>query len=90
MDESFSLGDLMRLGLHQYVEACSEIVDRAEKGAHHRERAAQDRGRLGRPRPLLHALPGVACRCCGGLSVHVIKIFSDQCWFLCKTEECQR
>ena len=31
MDESFSLGDLARLGLHQYVEACSEIVDRAEK-----------------------------------------------------------
>ncbi len=31
MDGSFSLGDLMRLGLHQYVDACSEIVDRAEK-----------------------------------------------------------
>lgn len=31
MDESFSLGDLMRLGLHQYVDACNEIVDKAEK-----------------------------------------------------------
>ena len=31
MDESFSLGALMRLGLHQHVDACSEIVDRAEK-----------------------------------------------------------
>lgn len=31
MDESFSLGGLMRLGLHKYMDACSEIVDRAEK-----------------------------------------------------------
>ena len=31
MDESFSLGDLMRLGLHQYVDSCNEIVDRAAK-----------------------------------------------------------
>lgn len=31
MDEGFSLGDLMRLGLHHHVEACAEIVDRAEK-----------------------------------------------------------
>ena len=31
MDDDFSLGDLMKLGLHQYVDACSEIVDRAGK-----------------------------------------------------------
>lgn len=31
MNESFSLGGLMALGLHKYVDACSEIVDRAEK-----------------------------------------------------------
>ena len=31
MAEEFSLGDLMKLGLHQYVDACSEIVDRARK-----------------------------------------------------------
>ena len=31
MDEGFSLGALLRLGLHQHVEACSEIVDRAER-----------------------------------------------------------
>ena len=31
MGEEFSLGDLMRLGLHQNVDACSEIVDRARK-----------------------------------------------------------
>ena len=31
MDDSFSLGALLRLGLHHHVEACSEIVDRAEK-----------------------------------------------------------
>ena len=31
MGNDFSLGDLMKLGLHQYVDACSEIVDRASK-----------------------------------------------------------
>ncbi len=31
MGDGFSLGDLMKLGLHQYVDACSEIVDRAGK-----------------------------------------------------------
>lgn len=31
MAEEFSLGDLMKLSLHQYVDACSEIVDRARK-----------------------------------------------------------
>ena len=31
LGEDFSLGDLMKLGLHQYVDACSEIVDRAAK-----------------------------------------------------------
>ena len=31
MGDDFSLGDLMKLGLHQYVDACSEIVDRAGK-----------------------------------------------------------
>lgn len=30
-DESFSLGDLLALELHKYVEAVSEIVDRAQK-----------------------------------------------------------
>jgi dynein heavy chain len=28
MDEKFSLGDLLALELHNYVDACSEIVDR--------------------------------------------------------------
>ena len=31
LGEDFSLGDLMKLGLHQYVDACSDIVDRAAK-----------------------------------------------------------
>lgn len=31
MDEKFSLGDLLALELHNYVDACSEIVDRAQK-----------------------------------------------------------
>lgn len=31
LGEDFSLGDLMKLGLHQYVDACSEIVDCAAK-----------------------------------------------------------
>ncbi len=31
MEESFSLGSLMMLRLHKYIDACSEIVDRAEK-----------------------------------------------------------
>jgi hypothetical protein len=31
MDERFCLGDLLELELHNYVDACSEIVDRAQK-----------------------------------------------------------
>lgn len=31
MDEKFSLGNLLELELHNYVDACSEIVDRAQK-----------------------------------------------------------
>jgi hypothetical protein len=31
MDDKFSLGDLMKLGLHHYVDICAEIVDRAQK-----------------------------------------------------------
>lgn len=31
MGDDFSLGDLMKLGLHQYADACNEIVDRAGK-----------------------------------------------------------
>ncbi|KAF6251999.1 flagellar outer dynein arm heavy chain beta [Scenedesmus sp. NREL 46B-D3] len=31
MDEKFCLGDLLALELHNYVDACSEIVDRAQK-----------------------------------------------------------
>lgn len=31
MDEKFCLGDLLDLELHSYVDACSEIVDRAQK-----------------------------------------------------------
>lgn len=31
MDNNFCLGDLLALGLHQHVDACSEIVDRAQK-----------------------------------------------------------
>lgn len=31
MDERFCLGDLLALELHNYVDACSEIVDRAQK-----------------------------------------------------------
>lgn len=31
MDDKFSLGDLLALELHNYVDACSEIVDRAQK-----------------------------------------------------------
>ena len=31
MDASFCLGDLLKLELHNYVDACSEIVDRAQK-----------------------------------------------------------
>eukprot|EP00955_Chlamydomonas_euryale_P098700 365162-Chlamydomonas_euryale.AAC.24 len=31
MDDKFCLGDLLALGLHNYVDACSEIVDRAQK-----------------------------------------------------------
>ena len=31
MDASFTLGDLLKLGLHQCVDACTEIVDRAQK-----------------------------------------------------------
>lgn len=30
-DDKFSLGDLLALGLHNYVDDCSEIVDRAQK-----------------------------------------------------------
>lgn len=30
-DDKFSLGDLLELGLHNYVDDCSEIVDRAQK-----------------------------------------------------------
>ena len=30
-DDKFSLGDLLNLELHNYVDACSEIVDRAQK-----------------------------------------------------------
>lgn len=31
MDSKFNLGNLLELGLHNYVDACSEIVDRAQK-----------------------------------------------------------
>ncbi|KAK9808985.1 hypothetical protein WJX72_007373 [[Myrmecia] bisecta] len=31
MDDKFALGDLLKLELHNYVDACSEIVDRAQK-----------------------------------------------------------
>ena len=31
MDNKFNLGNLLDLGLHNYVDACSEIVDRAQK-----------------------------------------------------------
>ncbi|PNW78281.1 hypothetical protein CHLRE_09g403800v5 [Chlamydomonas reinhardtii] len=31
MDDKFCLGDLLALELHNYVDACSEIVDRAQK-----------------------------------------------------------
>ena len=31
MDDKFNLGDLLKLELHNYVDACSEIVDRAQK-----------------------------------------------------------
>lgn len=31
MDEKFSLGNLLELELHNFVDACSEIVDRAQK-----------------------------------------------------------
>ncbi len=31
MDDKFALGDLLALELHNYVDACSEIVDRAQK-----------------------------------------------------------
>ncbi len=31
MDDRFALGDLLALELHNYVDACSEIVDRAQK-----------------------------------------------------------
>ena len=31
MDANFCLGDLLKLELHNYVDACSEIVDRAQK-----------------------------------------------------------
>lgn len=31
MDSRFNLGNLLELGLHNYVDACSEIVDRAQK-----------------------------------------------------------
>lgn len=31
MGDQFSLGDLLQLGLHQYVDACGEIIDRASK-----------------------------------------------------------
>lgn len=31
MDDKFSLGDLLALELHNFVDACSEIVDRAQK-----------------------------------------------------------
>lgn len=31
MDEKFCLGDLLALELHNFVDACSEIVDRAQK-----------------------------------------------------------
>jgi dynein heavy chain, axonemal len=30
-DDKFSLGALLNLGLHNYVDDCSEIVDRAQK-----------------------------------------------------------
>lgn len=33
MDANFSLGDLLRLKLHVYADACAEIVDRAQKEA---------------------------------------------------------
>lgn len=31
MDDKFCLGDLLALELHNFVDACSEIVDRAQK-----------------------------------------------------------
>ncbi len=31
MDDKFCLGDLLALELHNYVDACQEIVDRAQK-----------------------------------------------------------
>lgn len=31
MDAKFALGDLLKLELHNFVDACSEIVDRAQK-----------------------------------------------------------
>jgi len=31
MDGNFKLGDLLKLGLHTCVDACTEIVDRAQK-----------------------------------------------------------
>ena len=31
MDQKFCLGDLLALELHNYVDVCSEIVDRAQK-----------------------------------------------------------
>ncbi len=34
MDDKFCLGDLLALELHNYVDACSEIVDRWVIGMH--------------------------------------------------------
>eukprot|EP01051_Picozoa_sp_SAG22_P001078 SAG22_NODE_38_length_26325_cov_107.302067_16_plen_59_part_00 len=31
MDDSFSLGDLLALGLHDFVEEVADIVDKAQK-----------------------------------------------------------
>ena len=31
MDDKFCLGDLLALELHNFVDACQEIVDRAQK-----------------------------------------------------------
>lgn len=46
MDASFKLGDLLRLGLHNCVDACTEIVDRAQK-----ELLVEKVGELGREGP---------------------------------------
>lgn len=69
MDDKFSLGDLMKLGLHNFADICTEIVDRAQK-----ELIVE---KVGAPRERYLACAAVVCHV--GAAVHGVRAARSRC-----------